>query len=638
MNERAAFLDMEMLFERGGGLPAILQYVQSTAGKRITSKLKEYEIRDKLSMKVSRMRKPVFLAIRGGGRKHVEEVAKLLGELRPILESAKYNLVIVCTADHSLMEHYRRSETSLPASYARQFYDVLSLGDAENVVRSLMKCDGKAIKKKKIEDIACEILSITGGHPGLISVLMQDLRNRGWNTQGNYWNERCRRFLMASNVMRSIRMTVEEDSRVLTREALRYEHAGAPRKLNEAMLVLRESGVLVRGPSGGLQLCPGVIKETIAKLSRQSESSIASLSPAMKAIVVEHAKTKVDDRECISVLHLSDIHIGPNYRFRMTWGGRDKNETEPYLEEMIKDDIMALGLTDKISLVTVTGDVLEGSNESELSRARDFLTNLCKGLGVPTDRLVIVPGNHDVRWDPDEFSSVATGASTASVSLERFELLYETVKKSKWQTFELVCIPKDCAPGRMIVLGFNSNYVAMPHRESVGYIAPDDFILADKKMQDFNPKINEDDSVWMVLHHHVFPATITKIDKARRGEVSVLGNASELLRWGRKWKAKVILHGHEHQPLVTVSRQWPQDDGLLTPEIAVIGAGSAGVIPAELGPFGRNQYNIIQADSNGIMIASRRLGETARSFTGNALVKIGWAKYRKRKKGRAALV
>jgi hypothetical protein len=125
----------------------------------------------------------------------------------------------------------------------------------------------------------------------------------------------------------------------------------------------------------------------------------------------------------------------------------------------------------------------------------------------------------------------------------------------------------------------------------------------------------EAEMTWLSVHHHIFPATSIRLQEAQQARVTVMANAAEILAYGTKWGAEVIVHGHEHQPSVTIARRWPTDAiGKHFVPMVSIGAGSAGVEQGLLGPLGRNQYFVLYRRKDDLIIRSRSLGEAGIAF------------------------
>ncbi len=96
----------------------------------------------------------------------------------------------------------------------------------------------------------------------------------------------------------------------------------------------------------------------------------------------------------ILLLHLSDLHFGPHGRFL----GEDPDRLGKGFHRALAAAQRGLRLERKVDLVIVTGDVAEAGKPSELKQGRQFLSALGGELGLPPERFVFVPGNHDVNW------------------------------------------------------------------------------------------------------------------------------------------------------------------------------------------------------------------------------------------------
>jgi hypothetical protein len=117
------------------------------------------------------------------------------------------------------------------------------------------------------------------------------------------------------------------------------------------------------------------------------------------------------------------------------------------------------------------------------------------------------------------------------------------------------------------------------------------------------------------VHHHVVPVSSAEVWRALERKVSVMGNAADLLEFAAEVGAEVILHGHEHQPLVTISRRWSSDESV--PDfhpVVILGAGSFSLQTQDLGPFRRNHYFLLYRRPGDLIVRSRELNETTMAF------------------------
>lgn len=95
----------------------------------------------------------------------------------------------------------------------------------------------------------------------------------------------------------------------------------------------------------------------------------------------------------VSILHISDIHKGADMSLKTLLDSliRDRERWE---EEGIKHP----------DYIVLSGDVVQGGATEEIIagqyvEAESFLSELCKEfLGNDRERMIIVPGNHDLSW------------------------------------------------------------------------------------------------------------------------------------------------------------------------------------------------------------------------------------------------
>ena len=96
------------------------------------------------------------------------------------------------------------------------------------------------------------------------------------------------------------------------------------------------------------------------------------------------------------LLHLSDLHFGNKNRFAndkpSDLGRAFHRALQAARKERHIPDTMA------VSLVIVTGDIVESGLPSEFRAALEFLVSLSEEMGLPHDHFVFLPGNHDISW------------------------------------------------------------------------------------------------------------------------------------------------------------------------------------------------------------------------------------------------
>jgi UDP-2,3-diacylglucosamine pyrophosphatase LpxH len=85
-------------------------------------------------------------------------------------------------------------------------------------------------------------------------------------------------------------------------------------------------------------------------------------------------------------LHLSDLHL----RKDLGW------EQDIVLASLLKDIEARYGSANRPQVLFVTGDIAFSGKDEEYIPAEDFLRKLCAKVSIPSERVFIVPGNHDI--------------------------------------------------------------------------------------------------------------------------------------------------------------------------------------------------------------------------------------------------
>lgn len=90
----------------------------------------------------------------------------------------------------------------------------------------------------------------------------------------------------------------------------------------------------------------------------------------------------------ITILHLSDMQFGEHHRFG--------EGVESLASCLIRDLEDLRGEIPTIDVIALSGDFSERGMQAEFERASEFVEQLSAYTGLGGDRIVVVPGNHDV--------------------------------------------------------------------------------------------------------------------------------------------------------------------------------------------------------------------------------------------------
>jgi 3',5'-cyclic AMP phosphodiesterase CpdA len=220
-------------------------------------------------------------------------------------------------------------------------------------------------------------------------------------------------------------------------------------------------------------------------------------------------------------------------------------------------------------LVIVSGDLLDRGNRKGVEPALAFLRGLAEGLGLPKERVIIVPGNHDVlrSGTPDERYALYDEMRSALYGASRPPFAKGTPahRRVDHHVFE-----KDL---RAEVVAWNScEELEASEKQEHGSVGIGQRDFAEELL---GKTTSKDLFRIAVLHHHLeSPAGVLRTD------YSVIPDAGGMRRWLAREKFHLALHGHQHVDWHDVR----EIDGWL---LAIAAAASAGVAS-----YGRNEWSL----------------------------------------------
>lgn len=286
-------------------------------------------------------------------------------------------------------------------------------------------------------------------------------------------------------------------------------------------------------------------------------------------------------KNIVHILHLSDIHLGT------------KSEAKQYRTSLSLDLEQELKI-DTLDYLVISGDIATLSVKDEYDAALDFIEGLKKNFKLTPDRIVIVPGNHDLNWRfarkaySSLFQNLFSHPPKEQEYAKRFlhfAEFYQQVKGKEYpedydKQARIYYSPDDC----LLFLALNSSWQIDCYNRGRAGIHKNAFAnaldqLADKRYNNWL-KI----AVW---HHPVTGREM--MDDAFLEQLSVRG-------------FEICMHGHIHQAKGSFYR-YDLERGL-----HIIGAGTFGAPAQELIPGIPLQYNLLILDrqKNAITIETRK--------------------------------
>lgn len=312
----------------------------------------------------------------------------------------------------------------------------------------------------------------------------------------------------------------------------------------------------------------------------------------------------------VRILHLSDLHFGENSRFSSYMEDNSCEELGRQLHACVKTELKRLALQNEIHAVITTGDISQSADESEYRHALNFFQGISGGFGLPREKFVFSPGNHDISWQAcriiegiakyDKWPHDKYLEELNKKKLERFrDFLKEFYGKENPLPF--IALTNDSVVYEWPELGLSVASLNSCEKEShkdadhVGHIGMDQLVALKRHWS------GHDGTVCRIvaLHHNPFPnfesvAEQWKKDLAKAGRKknvdsqlwqNFLADASgltdgkeELKRLCSQVKVTLLLSGHYHK---SQEEHWSWTDG--EPGHTILAcAGSMGLEKASL--------------------------------------------------------
>jgi Icc protein len=237
----------------------------------------------------------------------------------------------------------------------------------------------------------------------------------------------------------------------------------------------------------------------------------------------------------ITIAHLSDLHVGA-WHFvpeKLEICVEEVNELEP-------------------DLVAITGDITVFGFEQEYELAKKYLGDLHQ-------KILVVPGNHDVRYCGDKYFDKYFGYGNKVMKIS----------------------------DELTVVGVDSS---VPDLDE-GTVGRGKQRWLRKELQ----KIPEGVCKVVAIHHHLIPIPDTGRER------SILTDSGDVLKLLIEEGVNVVLCGHRHTPYLWLLENLP---------ILVAGSTSSEKLRAHI----KNSYNIIKITDNGLKIKLREIGGEERKM------------------------
>lgn len=345
-------------------------------------------------------------------------------------------------------------------------------------------------------------------------------------------------------------------------------------------------------------LADAIREQTFLWIGAVADPALGHIAPAAEA----------PGRSC--VLHLSDLHFGRDYGFRLQGEDVAIGDGRQTLTACIVADLDRLGLTSDIAAVIVTGDFMTHGDWAAAPRRATLaeFEALRKRLGLEKDQIIVVPGNHDVVRYSDP-SNVRENAVEKQANYEHetmFRTFVDELVGRDWKASLNYVRRVHLGAADLDVCVLNSCTIAATEWTEYGYVGRNGLdAIADLAKQ----KAERPTFRFLAIHHHLLP--VANVEAPKSKGVTLTLDASEILAAAQRAGVNVALHGHQHKPKIAMYHSLPLNGDSAGTPIHVIANGSAK--NERLPPGERNTYCLfrLRADAIDMWIRELRLDAVA---------------------------
>ncbi|MEH1780340.1 MAG: metallophosphoesterase [Nostoc sp.] len=180
-------------------------------------------------------------------------------------------------------------------------------------------------------------------------------------------------------------------------------HTEADIEILRKLLITNESQNLVKLGKYNVNIGEG---KDIAIGDRIYQGSDAeTIKKILEILVREILSAK--STNLINVLHLSDLHFGTTDNAR-TW-----------YAQLAEDLRYELGCS-RLDALIISGDIASKSTPDEYAAAQLFINRLSQEFHLESQKIVIVPGNHDVNWQLAEAAYSRINTEYSQEGIEKY--------------------------------------------------------------------------------------------------------------------------------------------------------------------------------------------------------------------------
>ncbi len=308
------------------------------------------------------------------------------------------------------------------------------------------------------------------------------------------------------------------------------------------------------------------------------------------------------------ILPLTDLHFANNanseIRSQHVWGYPANRERKTTLADAVGS---ALKNT-KVGLLVISGDLTFLADDQEFTEALKSIRSLFGMLGLGSDHVVVVPGNHDILWTKDArqtYDPMQKIDNASEEARKRYSEFYEKLlghspnedcSMGRRYVFPSGCIVDVCALNTSD-LESRKNYLAgMGRTHPLAFGKVSQQLNWDTEFQSLALRL-------LVMHHHLTATEDVENPAEYSKGFGMAMDAKKTLREAARCGVHLVLYGHRHRAFFWWGSVYALPEEKETNWqlgcVSILGGGSAGSSDVV---DNKNYFNLLNITSSEVIV------------------------------------
>lgn len=315
-----------------------------------------------------------------------------------------------------------------------------------------------------------------------------------------------------------------------------------------------------------------------------------------------------------SILHLSDLHFGPDYDFLVQGEVPAIGNSKRTLTQCIVDDLTRVGAQNDIAAILVTGDFTTRGDWTHKTRSQILaeFESLTAALGLEKTHIIAVPGNHDIVRATDASALDPAKLAVSNQATYEHELQYrifcEDLMGRRFRETLNYVRRLQLEQADVLIGVLNSCTIVQTEWTEYGYIG-DSGVDALRELG--VERIERPTFKLMALHHHLLP--VTNVATLNKKGITMSVDAPRILDVAQQAGVQLAVHGHEHMPRVVKYENYLLTGSPEAAPICVVSNGSTGVSSTRRPGNERNTYCLFRFNEEEMELKMRELRPDGKS-------------------------